>query len=200
LETDEYFRVISHYDGIVEGYLGRTNDEDLFFGNHRRGLAYFNDYQDRKDVYFTFDGIELYRLNSILPGSPMRFVLKKINLATMEEYNSGNNYNLSVTGQNNVVTAGSNNQVEVSLLQWKGDVGKLKAALADKHVPTEDIEEITAIVQQEKPNENGILPTKAESWINRMIKKALDGGWDITAHTAGHLLAGFIKSYYGLPG
>ena len=84
LETDEYFRVISHYDGIVEGYLGRTNDEDLFFRNHRRGLAYFNDYQDRKSVYFTFDGIEHYRLNSILPGSPMRFVLKKINLATME--------------------------------------------------------------------------------------------------------------------
>jgi hypothetical protein len=128
----------------------------------------------------------------------MRFVLKKINLATMTEDKKDSNVTISVTGQHNIVTAGNQNRVEVHM-QWKGNIEKLKTALAEKKVPAADIEEITAIVQEDKPDPAGNLPVKAETWMNKMLKKALDGGWEITAHTAGHLLAGFIKSYYGLP-
>jgi hypothetical protein len=195
---DEYFFVVRHDEYTLHGHLGRLDRLELFFTDKQRGITYFDDYQAGKKGYFAFDQAAVWRLESVLPVSPLVFVLKKINLTTMEDYKPG--HTISVTGTGNVVAAGTGNQINIGQMNVQGNLGHLKAQLAQAKVPAEDIEEIAVIVQQEKPAKDGELPPKTQSWLNKMVGKAATGGWEIMAHTAGHLLALFIKSYYGLPG
>ena len=104
----------------------------------------------------------------------------------------------NIQGHGNVVTTGTNNSIQVGSVNVKGDMEKFKAALAEKMVPATDIVEITEIIQQEQPDASGKLPVKVETWMDKMVKKAANGLWHVTAHTAGALLAEIIKSYYGL--
>jgi hypothetical protein len=198
LETSEYFRVAKYEEYTLQGYLGRLREGEPYFTGQRRGLSYFNDYEDRKKGYFAFDQAALWRLESILPDSPLVFVLKKVKLSTMEDYKQG--HSVSITGHGNVVAAGTGNKIHVGQITIAGNLEHLKGSLAHAKVPAEDIEEITTIVQQEKPGTNGELPTKTQGWMNKMVGKAVSGAWEIAVHTAGHLLAGYIKAYYGLPG
>jgi hypothetical protein len=198
VETSEYFRLVKFDELAFHGHLGRLREGETYFTKTRRGLSYFDDFQSGKKGYFAFDQAAIWRLESILPGSPLVFILKKFNLMTMEDYKQGNS--VSITGDGNVVAAGTGNTVHVGLINVKGNLGHLREQLAKARVPSEDISEIVQIVQQEKPGADGQLPPKTQSWLNKMVGKAASGTWEIIAHTAGHLLAGFIKSYYGLPG
>jgi hypothetical protein len=197
-ETWEYFSAMQYDEYTFYGHLGRLREDQPFFTSHRRGYSYFDDYQAGKKGYFAFDRATLWRVDSILPDTPLVFVLKKFNLKTMEDYKAGNT--ISVTGSGNIVTAGSGNQIHIGHMNVGGNLDYLKVQLAGLKVPLEDIEEIAAIVQQERPGADGALPPKAQSWLNKMVHKAATGIWEVVAHTAGHLLAGYIKGYYHLPG
>lgn len=195
----EYFYITRHDNGIVEGHLGRLGESTVFFCERSYRLNYFIDYYAHKKVHFTFDGIELFKVESILPGTPILFVLKKINPNTMANKEDKNSIYVTVHGQGNVVTTGDHNKVQVGNMNWKGDLGRLTAEFARQRVPAEDIEEIARIVQQEQPDESGTLPAKADSWIKKMLHKSVDGVWHVGVHAAGALLAEYIKAYYGLP-
>ena len=39
---------------------------------------------------------------------------------------------------------------------------------------------------------------KVNTWIQKMVGKALDSSWQISVGAAGNILAGSIQSYYGL--
>ncbi len=198
LETDEYFRLTKFDEYTLHGNLGRLRQGDAYFLHQPHGLTYFSDFRSGKRGYFSFDQAALWRLESILPASPLVFVLKKVNLCTMEDYKQG--HSVSITGDGNVVAAGAGNTIHVGQINIKGNIDYLQEQLATARVPPDDVAEIVGIVQQERPGADGELPPKTQSWLNKMVGKAASGTWDIITHTAGHLLAGFIKSYYGLPG
>lgn len=198
LQTDEYFIATNYDEYTIYGHLGRLREEHPYFTGHRRGLTYFDDYSERKRGYFAFDQAALWRVDSIMPGMPMMFVLKKVNLKTMEDYKTANT--VSVTGTGNVVAAGTGNQIHIGSMNVGGNLDQLKEKLAELKVPQEDIEEVAAIVQQEKPDGNGELPPKAQSWLKKTVDQVTKGASEVVIHTVAHLLAGVIKAYYHLPG
>lgn len=78
-KTDSYFRITSRIDNsYIEGTIGHSNLATEFFPAITKGYAYFNDYLERKKVYFSFDKISLYQVTEILKDNPIRLILKRI--------------------------------------------------------------------------------------------------------------------------
>jgi len=76
----EYFKITNRIDNtFIEGYLGHI-DLDVLYHNEDNGrtFTYFQTYEKREKVYFTFDRIALYEVIEILPGNPLKFILKRI--------------------------------------------------------------------------------------------------------------------------
>jgi hypothetical protein len=86
--------------------------------------------------------------------------------------------------------------VSVHQTIWKGDIEKFQSELHRHKVPAEDIAEIAAIVQSQLSDAGTGMPKKALPWIHKMLAKALNDTWDITAHTAAAPMAEIIKEYY----
>mgnify|MGYP000977998953 CR=1 FL=1 len=78
----DYFELTNRIDDIfIEGHIVREEDIGARYVNDvRHRLTYLIDYQDKKKVYFTFDGISLYQLVEFFPGfpNPIKFMLKRL--------------------------------------------------------------------------------------------------------------------------
>ena len=107
--------------------------------------------------------------------------------------------NITTTGDGNLINTGSHNTFNVNTNITKGDTKSLIKALEEINVPKDDIVEIIEIVTEDKPNiETKTLGEKTQSWISKMLKKTLDGSWQIATGAAGGLLAELFKNYFGL--
>ena len=115
----------------------------------------------------------------------------------MDEKFQPANQTTITAGNNNVITSGDNNVISVSYSFIRGNVQKLQEELTKNDVSQADIDEISHIVQTEKPEAPGQIPEKAQSWMKKMVQKSLDGVWKVGVSTAGHLLAGILTGFYG---
>jgi hypothetical protein len=177
------------------GHLGRIGYHEPFFTDTTKTtLAYFLDYYQDEKGYFSFDGKTIYELTSIQAGKPLLFILKEISMDNPTT--SPSQPGIAVQGHHNVVASGQHITVNVHQPIWKGDIEKFQSELRQHKVPAEDIAEVTVIVQSQTPDPVTGIPEKAIPWIHKMLGKALNGAWDITAHTAAALLAEIIKGYY----
>ncbi|HVI47996.1 MAG TPA: hypothetical protein VM802_24220 [Chitinophaga sp.] len=105
--------------------------------------------------------------------------------------------NIHNTGDGNFINTGDNNQNTVNITIQKGDLAAFKQKLADIGVDKQNIEEISEIVQTEKPDGASLGP-KASSWLVKMYTNALSGAGKITLGAAGNLLATIVKQVLGL--
>lgn len=106
---------------------------------------------------------------------------------------------INTSGFGNTITAGERNTVTSNINITQGSVADLKRELEKNNVPSENIDEIVQIVQEEEPNrETKRFGTRANSWIQKMVSKTLDGTWQIGTGAAGGLLVELIKAYYGI--
>ncbi len=104
-----------------------------------------------------------------------------------------------ITGNGNVVTSGNSNQVSASITITAGSKEDLKQVLSDSNVQNEEIQDLLKVIDNDPPK--GTITSfnpEVNSWIQKMIGKALDGSWQISVGAAGSLLAEAIKAYYGL--
>lgn len=77
--TTDYFLITNRPDPLtIEGWLGRTDHEQVFFDRSLSNYTFFRDYQQRRTVCFTFDKTTLYKVISILPEKPLKFILKQV--------------------------------------------------------------------------------------------------------------------------
>lgn len=77
--ADSYFKITNRIDNsFIEGNLGHLNLHTEFFPEIVRGYTYFNDYLDRKKVYFTLDRISLFQVTEIVRDNPIRLILKRL--------------------------------------------------------------------------------------------------------------------------
>lgn len=77
--TNNYFFITNRPDSFtIEGWLGRTDEQNLYFDRAYPNYTFFKDYEDRKTVCFTFDKTTLYKVATILPEKPLRFILKLV--------------------------------------------------------------------------------------------------------------------------
>lgn len=179
--------------GIIEGYLGRTDREPRYFNALDRVHTYFIDYQNREKVYFTFDKTTLYELIDILPGSPMKLTLQRL-----PKHLSMDKPQIHIqAGDGNIITTGSNNTISSNIQVNKNDLNSLRQALSKLKIASEDIEEISTIVQQEKPDAQGNFGSRTRGWLGKMLNKSVEGTWELGIATAGGVLTEVLKKFFG---
>ena len=105
--------------------------------------------------------------------------------------------NIHNTGDGNFINAGDGNKNTVNITIQKGDLAAFKQKLAEIGVEPAEIEEISEIVQTEKPDGANLGP-KASSWLGKMYSKALSGVGKVSISAAGNLLATAVKLYIGM--
>jgi hypothetical protein len=115
--------------------------------------------------------------------------------------NTINNYmstHITNTGDGNVINTGNENKISNSNSIQKGDLESLKKELTKQGIDSEDINNLTEILQSESPNEDKTLGENAMDWILNISKKALNGVGKIATGVSSNLLATLIKGYYGI--
>jgi hypothetical protein len=107
--------------------------------------------------------------------------------------------NGAVFGDNVTILVGHNSQQHVHNINVKNDAGVLAAELRKHGVAEDDIVALdTAIAQDPVPTTAGQYGPAVQAWMSRMLGKAVDSSWKISISAAGGVLAGVIKSYYGI--
>jgi hypothetical protein len=101
-------------------------------------------------------------------------------------------------GDGNTITTGSQNNITISNQILNGNLNALKHELAKQHVSNKDIEEIAAIVQEERPDETNKFGTKTNNWIQKILHKSLDGTWQVGIATACGVLNELLKGFFGI--
>lgn len=110
------------------------------------------------------------------------------------------NNNITNSGDGNIINTGNENTIENNVTLYKGDIERLQKEFRKQGIEEEDIQEISAIVTAEVPNqENGRLGEKANGWISKIINKSLNGVGKIATGVSANLLAAVVKHYYGMP-
>lgn len=112
-----------------------------------------------------------------------------------------NNYmstHITNTGDGNVINTGNENKISNSISIQKGDLESLKKELTKQGIDSEDINNLTEILQSECPNEDKTLGENAMNWVLNLSKKALNGVGKIATGVSSNLLATLIKGYYGI--
>jgi len=79
-----YFFKIGKIDrATLEGYIGHRNAQEDFHEKILTNYTYFQDYNDRKKIYLTFDKSVLYQITDIYPSKPLLFTLQQITNLTI---------------------------------------------------------------------------------------------------------------------
>lgn len=74
-----YFKVAKQLENnFIEGFLGHSSYNGDFHDNIDSRYTYFDEYQKRLNVYFSFDRVTLYKLITIHPTRPLTFILKRV--------------------------------------------------------------------------------------------------------------------------
>ncbi|MEZ7500823.1 hypothetical protein QO200_19100 [Flavobacterium sp. Arc3] len=107
--------------------------------------------------------------------------------------------NMIINGDGNVLNNGDKAHIKNLPKIKKITKEQLSKELKKIGLETEDIDELTEIIDDEIPditsNKFGLNVNK---WIGKMINKAVDGSWNVSIGAAGSLLAEVIKKYYGM--
>jgi len=104
------------------------------------------------------------------------------------------------SGDGNVINTGNQNEIENSVILYKGDIERLQKALQQQGIDEADIIEISEIVAAEKPSEETRgLGERSNSWISKIINKSLDGVGKIATGVSANVLATLNKQYFGMP-
>lgn len=89
-----------------------------------------------------------------------------------------NQNNFSSSGDGNFFNTGNNNQITQNVHIEKNNLKQLRKNLEDNGIEDIDIIELENIIDTETPNqETRKFGDKVNSWITKMMAKALDGSW-----------------------
>lgn len=109
------------------------------------------------------------------------------------------NQTIISTGDGNILSTGDNAKIKASITIQKGDKEALRQKLLENAISSQDADDLITILEVEEPDRvTGNFGPKVNSWIQKMIGKALDGSWQISLGAAGSLLAELLQYYYGL--
>ncbi|MBS1525331.1 MAG: hypothetical protein JST19_06770 [Bacteroidetes bacterium] len=128
-------------------------------------------------------------------GSEVEISTLKDNKQTINQYM---NTTINNNGDGNVVNTGSNSTIHAHIEISKGDKKDLANDLIKRGINESDISDLLTFIDEEKPTSDGKFSKQVNTWIGRMINKAVDGSWEIGIATAGGVLAEAIAKYYGI--
>lgn len=209
MQTVKLFQSISALDMLVEqgktgkivmtipagmyGYLSKDFDNGYEIEFARREIS-------KAQIVQVLTSVKSKLLDFLLELN-IKFGEEKINdLSTGKEKDTVSSlFNSSVFGNNTTIIVGSKNSQKVAINEGLfKNFDELSKFLADNQMPSENITELQAIIDDDNPNEqNGQFGDKVKGWINKMVTKAMDGSWKIGLSAAGQVLADGIGKYYG---
>ncbi len=109
------------------------------------------------------------------------------------------NTNITNTGDGNVINTGEKSKISAQITITKGNKDELARHLQQNGISEQDTDELIKIIDNEEPNkEKKTFGTKVNTWVGKMLNKALDGTWKVGIGAAGGLLAEAIGKYYGM--
>ena len=120
-------------------------------------------------------------------------------LATLKMNNTkvDNIYHTTIhnNGHGNIVNTGNNSIIKVGEGSTIRNKEKLSDILSFNRVPQEDLADLLKIIDTGAINASG-YGIAVNSWIKRMIGRALDGTWNVEIGKAGKILDDTLKAYY----
>ncbi len=106
--------------------------------------------------------------------------------------------NSAVFGDNTTIIVGHQNSQSVSNKNIRGDCDALASALKEAGIEKDEIQNLNQILSNDTPdNSKKEFGPGVNSWIKKMLAKAIDGAWQVKIEAAGALLANAIQAYYG---
>ena len=129
------------------------------------------------------------------------------NLTEIEELKTKQNEILNImsqtiihtSGDGNVVNTGDNSKLKVTIKISKGNKEELRDHLLKNGINENDTNELIEIIDTETPNElTKKFGEKVNTWITKVLGKALNGTWEIGIGTASTMIAEALNSYYGI--
>jgi len=108
------------------------------------------------------------------------------------------NTTINNSGDGAIISNGDNNKVEASINISKGNREILKEFLLSEKLPSTDVDDLLKIVDNTIPVSKENFGEPVNSWMHKMLGKALNGSWQIGIGAAGNVLAQALQSYYNI--
>ncbi|MDO6803961.1 hypothetical protein Q4595_16035 [Wenyingzhuangia sp. 1_MG-2023] len=106
---------------------------------------------------------------------------------------------INTSGDGNIVNTGNKAKINSTINIQKGNKEELKNHLMDIGVSEDDTKELIEIIDTDELNiEKGTFGENVNTWITKMLGKALNGSWNVGIGAAGSLLAEAIGKFYGM--
>lgn len=105
---------------------------------------------------------------------------------------------INITGKRNIVGDG-NNSGDTYINSPINNASVLKDSLLQYGIEQADIDELLSILEIEKLQKDAKQPGDyAQTWINKILKKAKEGTGNISLGITASILAQFIMKYFGI--
>jgi hypothetical protein len=215
LTTIEFFQSISTLEnmltkngsGTLELALSAETTNIIQNNIRRMGNPYYQLLSAKKVI-----GISVVsEMLSTIRNKLLDFMLKLDedfgNLTEIEELKTKQNEILNImsqtiihtSGDGNVVNTGDNSKLKVTIKISKGNKEELRDHLLKNGINENDTNELIEIIDTETPNElTKKFGEKVNTWITKVLGKALNGTWEIGIGTASTMIAEALNSYYGI--
>jgi len=83
-----FLKVKKMNENTMEGYLGRNDSSDNFHREIISTYTYFQEYNQKKQVYLTFNKSTFYQVDEIYPSKPLLITIKRVNCSQNLENDS----------------------------------------------------------------------------------------------------------------
>lgn len=170
-----------------------------------RGNRHFQIISAQKELSFN----TITQILSIVRSQLLDFVLElekkfgsQVDIKTLreskQEVTTIMNHTINNIGDGNVINTGAEAAISANINVRKHDLDSLVRSLQDQRVSEEDIGALKSVIDTERPTVQGRFGSKVQAWISNMVRKSLDGTWEVGIATAGGILTEILKKYYGI--
>lgn len=182
-------------------------------GNYQNSLRKLNE-ANREivilDIYKELSGTLPAQILDSVRQKLLEFMLaieaeygEKTDIVQLQQYSQNittiMNTTINNSGHNAAINAGAGATVTTSSVVNIGSRDELANRLREQAVSELDIEELMTVVDQESPDlSSDRFSQPVNTWISKMLNKALDGTWSIGVGTAAGVITELIKAYYGM--
>lgn len=215
LTTMEFFQSISTLEnmltkngsGTLELALSAETTNIIQNNIRRMGNPYYQLLSAKKVIGISVVSEMLSTIRNKLLDFMLKLDEEFGNLTEIEELKTKQNEILNImsqtiihtSGDGNVVNTGDNSKLKVIIKISKGNKEELRDHLLKNGINENDTNELIEIIDNETPNElTKKFGEKVNTWITKVLGKALNGTWEIGIGTASTMIAEALNSYYGI--
>lgn len=215
LTTMEFFQSISTLENMLTKNGSRTLElafsaetTNIIQNNIRRmGNPYYQLISAKKVIGISVVSEMLSTIRNKLLDFMLKLDEEFGNLTEIEELKTKQNEILNImsqtiihtSGDGNVVNTGDNSKLKVTIKISKGNKEELRDHLLKNGINEKDTNELIEIIDNETPNAvTKKFGEKVNTWITKILGKALNGTWEIGIGTASTMIAEALNSYYGI--